>query len=35
MRLVVVSGDADLLTLGSFRGTPIITAAAFARTQVR
>lgn len=31
----IVSGDADLLALGSFRGIPIITAAAFARARVR
>ena len=31
---VIVSGDADL-SLGTFRGIPIITAAAFARARVR
>ena len=32
---VIISGDADLLTLDTFRGIPIITAAAFARARVR
>jgi uncharacterized protein len=32
---VIVSGDADLLALDTFRGIPIITAAAFARSRVR
>jgi putative PIN family toxin of toxin-antitoxin system len=31
---VIVSGDADLLTLDTFRGIPIITAAAFGRAGV-
>jgi uncharacterized protein len=31
----IVSGDADLLALDTFRGIPIITAAAFARARVR
>jgi uncharacterized protein len=32
---VIVSRDADLLALDTFRDIPIITAAAFRRTQVR
>jgi len=32
---VIVSGDDDLLVLDTFRGIPIITAAAFGRAQVR
>lgn len=32
---VIVSGDDDLLVLDTFRGIPIITAAAFARAQIR
>jgi uncharacterized protein len=32
---VIVSGDADLLVLDTFRGIPIITPAAFERAQVR
>jgi len=32
---VLVSGDDDLLVLDTFRGIPIITAAAFARARVR
>jgi len=32
---VIVSGDADLLALDSFRDIPIITPAAFGRAQVR
>lgn len=32
---VIVSGDADLLALDTFRGIPIITAAAFGRAEVR
>lgn len=31
----VISGDADLLSLDTFRGIPIITPAAFARTRLR
>jgi uncharacterized protein len=31
---VIVSGDADLLALDSFRGIPIIDAAVFGRSQV-
>jgi putative PIN family toxin of toxin-antitoxin system len=31
----IISGDADLLSLDTFRGIPIITAAAFARARVR
>jgi len=31
---VIVSGDADLLVLDSFRGIPIIDAAVFGRSQV-
>lgn len=31
----IISGDADLLALDTFRGIPIITAAAFGHTQVR
>ncbi len=31
----IISGDADLLALDTFRGIPIITAAAFARARVR
>ena len=30
---LIVSGDADLLVLETFRGLPIITPAAFARAQ--
>jgi uncharacterized protein len=29
----IISGDADLLVLDSFRGIPIITPAAFTHTQ--
>jgi putative PIN family toxin of toxin-antitoxin system len=32
---VIVSGDADLLALDTFRGIPIITAAAFGGSRVR
>lgn len=32
---VIVSGDANLLVLYTFRGIPIITPAAFGRAQVR
>ena len=32
---VVVSGDDDLLVLGSFRDVPIVTPAAFVRAQLR
>jgi uncharacterized protein len=32
---VIISGDLDLLTLGSFRGIPIITVADFCRRQAR
>ncbi len=32
---VIVSGDADLLALDSFRGIPIITPAAFSHAQAR
>ena len=32
---VIVSGDADLLALETFRGIPIITAAAFGRARLR
>jgi uncharacterized protein len=32
---VIVSGDADLLALDTFRDIPIITPAAFARAQMR
>jgi len=32
---VIISGDADLLALDTFRGIPITTAAAFGRAQVR
>jgi predicted nucleic acid-binding protein len=31
---VIVSGDADLLVLDTFRGIPIITPAAFGRAQL-
>ena len=31
----VISGDADLLTLGSFRGIPIITPAAFIQSSAQ
>ena len=31
---VIVSGDDDLLVLDTFRGIPIITPAAFARTHI-
>jgi putative PIN family toxin of toxin-antitoxin system len=31
----IISGDADLLALVTFRGIPIIAAAAFLCTQVR
>jgi len=31
----IISGDDDLLALDSFRGIPIITAAAFGRARVR
>jgi putative PIN family toxin of toxin-antitoxin system len=30
---VIVTGDDDLLALGSFRGVPIVTAAAFGHTR--
>ncbi|HEX3575256.1 MAG TPA: putative toxin-antitoxin system toxin component, PIN family [Rhodopila sp.] len=32
---VIISGDLDLLTLGSFRGIPIITVADFYRRPAR
>jgi uncharacterized protein len=32
---VIISGDLDLLTLGSFRGIPIVTVADFYRRQAR
>jgi predicted nucleic acid-binding protein len=32
---VIVSGDADLLALDTFRGIPIITTAAFGASRVR
>jgi len=32
---VIVSGDADLLALDSFRGIPIMTPAAFCHAQIR
>jgi uncharacterized protein len=31
----IISGDADLLVLDTFRGIPIVTAAAFGRARVR
>jgi putative PIN family toxin of toxin-antitoxin system len=31
---VIVSGDADLLVLGCFRGIPIVTPAAFAHAKI-
>jgi uncharacterized protein len=32
---VIVSGDGDLLALDTFRGIPIVTAAAFGTAHVR
>ena len=32
---VIVSGDADLLTLGPFRGIPVLTPAAFVQGRRR